>query len=85
MAIYWQVTAKAFYCDAVDDDVIVMVYRDGKTICTGYQKYVEQGNRDSNAVLKKKSRVLNRDLKCEGPADKRVTGYRDTLFAPDKS
>ena len=85
MAIDWQVTAKAIYCDAVDDDVVVMVYRDGKTICTGYQKYVEHGNKDSNAVLKKKSRVLNRDLKCEGPADIRVTGYRDTLVAPDKT
>lgn len=85
MAIDWQVTAKAIYCDAVDDDVVVMVYPDGKTICTGYQKYVEHGNKDSNAVLKKKSRLLNRGLKCEGPADIRVTSYRDALIGPEKT
>jgi hypothetical protein len=85
MAIDWQVTAKAIYCDAVDDDVVITVYRDGKTRCTGYQKYVEHGNNDSNAVLKKKSRVLNRNLKCEGPADFRVTGYRDAIIAPNKT
>ena len=85
MAIDWQVTAKAIYCNAVDDDVVIMVYPDGKTLCTGYQKYVEHGNKDSNALLKKKSRALNRELKCEGPLDTRVTDYRDALIARDKT
>ncbi len=81
----WQVTAKAIYCDAVDDDVVIMVYRDGNTRCTGYQKYVERGDKESGAVLKKKSRTLNRELKCVGPEDTRVTSYRDTLLAQDKA
>jgi hypothetical protein len=85
MAMDWQVTAKAIYCDAVDDDVIIMVYSDGKTRCTGYQKYVEQRNKDTKALLKKKSRVLNRELDCEGPLDTRVTGYRDALVTQDKA
>jgi hypothetical protein len=85
MAIDWRVTAKAIYCDAVDGDVVIMVYPDGKTTCTGYQKYIEHCSQDSNAILKKKSRVLNRTLKCEGPADIRVTGYRDSLLVSDKT
>ncbi len=81
----WRVTAKAIYCDAVDDNVVVMVYPDGKTRCTGYQKYVEHGNKESSAALKKRSRVLNRELKCEGPLDTRVTGYRDAVVTQHKA
>ncbi len=81
----WQVTAKAIYCDAVDDDVVIMVYRDGNVRCTGYQKYIERGDKESGSVLKKKSQALNRELKCVGPLDIRVTSYRDTLLASEKT
>ncbi|MCJ7791782.1 MAG: hypothetical protein MUP49_05195 [Dehalococcoidia bacterium] len=37
----WQVTATTIYCDAVDDDVTILVYKDWSTKCTGYKKYVE--------------------------------------------
>jgi hypothetical protein len=83
--IDWQVTAKAIYCEAVEDDVVIMVYPDGSTKCTGYQKYVEHANKETNVTLKKKSQVLGRQLKCEGPQDIRVTNYRDTLAAQDKA
>ena len=83
--VNWQVTAKAIYCDAVEDDVVIMVYRDGSVKCTGYQKYVEHGNKESAVILKKKSRALGRQLKCEGPLDIRVTSYRDMLAAQDKT
>ncbi len=83
--IDWQVTAKTIYCDAIEDDVIIMVYRDGSTKCTGYQKFVEQKNKGSDAVLNKKSRILKRELKCEGPLDIRITSYRDALAAQDKA
>jgi hypothetical protein len=32
----WQLTATAIYCDAVDDDVTIIVYKDWSTKCTGY-------------------------------------------------
>jgi len=37
----WQVTATAIYCDAVDDEVTILVYKDWSTERTGYKKYVE--------------------------------------------
>ena len=81
----WQVTAKAIYCDAVDDDVAIMVYKDWSTTCTGYKKYGEDLNKETAKVLKKKAGPLGRNLECEGPLDHRVTGYRDRLVAQDKA
>ena len=81
----WQVTAKAIYCDAVDDDVTIQVFPDGNTQCTGYQRYVEHANADSAAILKKKSRLLGRQVRCEGPLDPRVTSYRDLILAQEKA
>lgn len=83
--VNWQVTAKAIYCNAVEDDVVIMVYPDGSAKCTGYQKYVEHRNKESTAILKNKSRALGRQLKCEGPLDIRITSYRDGLAAQDKT
>lgn len=80
----WQVTATTIYCDAVDDDVTVMVYKDGSSMCTGYRKYVENGTPETEAVLKGKGGKKGEPLKCEGPLDYRVTGYRDALFAGEK-
>jgi hypothetical protein len=81
----WQMTAKAIYCEAVDDDVVIMVHWDGNIRCTGYQKYVEHGDKRSGVILEKKSRALSLNLKCEGPSDPRIIGYRDTLLAQDKT
>jgi hypothetical protein len=81
----WQVTAKAIYCDAVDDDVTVEVFPDGSTKCTGFQKYIEHANAESANILKKKSSQLGRQVKCEGPQDIRVTSYRDLIINQDKA
>jgi hypothetical protein len=80
----WQVTAKAIYCDAVEDDVVIMVFADGSVKCTGYSKYGATGNPEAPAILKKKSRILNRRLACEGPQDYRLTNYRDNLLEQEK-
>jgi hypothetical protein len=73
----WQVTATTIYCDAVDDDVTIIVYPDWTTRCTGFFKYsAESGN---PKLLSNKSKESKRLLKCEGPLDHRVTGYRDKL------
>ena len=81
----WQVTAKTIYCDAVDNDVTIMVYKDWSTRCTGYKKYVESLNKETAEMLKKKAKRLGRNLKCEGPLDHRVTEYRDKLAAKGQS
>jgi len=81
----WQVTATTIYCDAVDDDVTIMVYKDGDIRCTGYKKYVENPDKETAQMLKKKGKRLGRNLKCEGPQDSRVTSYRDKLTAEEKS
>lgn len=81
----WQVTATTIYCDAVDEDVTITVYKDWSTKCTGYKKYVESPNKETAKMLKRKAKRLGRNLGCEGPLDYRVTGYRDILVAQDKA
>jgi hypothetical protein len=80
----WQVTATKIYCDAVDDDVTVIVYQDLSTTCTGYKKYVTDSTKATARTLSKKAGRLGRDLKCEGPEDFRVTRRRDELIDREK-
>jgi hypothetical protein len=77
----WQVTASTIYCDAVDDQVTIMVYKDWTTKCAAYKKYGESIAKDTAKVLKKRGKKLNRELRCEGPECSRVTGYKDKVFA----
>jgi len=80
--VNWQVTATTIYCDVVDDEVTILVYKDKSLKCTGYQKY---GKPDKKvvALLKKKSKQLKRESWCEGPECGRVIEYRDKLFAEE--
>ena len=76
----WQVTAATIYCDAVDDEVTLLVYKDGSIKCTGYQKY-SQPDRETAKIVKLKSKQSGRRLECEGLECYRVIQYRDGLFA----
>ena len=78
----WQVTAATIYCDAIDSEVTLLVYRDGSVKCTGYVKYGESG-KETAKLLKKKSKQLKRQLGCEGLECYRVIQYRDKLFAEE--
>ena len=78
----WQVTAATIYCDDVDDEVTVIVKRDGSARCVGFARYGEP-DRDTAGLLKQKSRRLNRQLKCTGPECNRVVQYRERLFAEE--
>ncbi len=80
----WQVTATTIYCDAVDDDVTIIVNKDRTTICTGYKKYGVNPDKETVKTLNKKARQLGKNLKCEGPLDSRVTDYRDKLVKEDR-
>jgi TATA-box binding protein (TBP) (component of TFIID and TFIIIB) len=79
----WQVTAKTIYCEAVEDEVTVLVYQNGSTRCTGYKKYTEP-NDVTRQVLKAKTKHLKRSLKCEGEQCPRVTQYKEQILAEEK-
>lgn len=81
----WQITATTIYCDAVDDDVTILVYKDWSTRCTGYKKYLESPTKEVLRGLEKRSKKLGRKLECEGPEDYRVTNYRDELRAEEEA
>jgi len=80
--VNWQVTATTIYCDAIDNEVTLLVYRDGSVKCVGYEKYGEPG-KEIAKILKKKSKQLKRQLGCEGLDCYRMVQYRDKLFAEE--
>jgi len=82
--VNWQVTAATIYCDAVDDEVTLLVYKDRTAKCTGYQKYGKP-DKETAEVMEKKNKQLKRRLECEGQECHRVIRYRDKLFAREAS
>ncbi len=76
--VNWQVTAKTIYCDAVDDEITIMVQKDFSVKCTGYYKYGESGESSTNLI--KKSKRIKRQLRCEGPGCQRATQYKERLL-----
>jgi hypothetical protein len=75
----WQITAKTIFCEAVDDEVTVMVYKDGSTRCTGSQKY-DQPNSITLNIIKKKTRRLKKPIKCEGDKCLRLNHYKNKIL-----
>ena len=39
----WELTATTVFCEAVNDEVTMMVYADGTCKCTGSRKYAATG------------------------------------------
>ncbi len=79
--VNWQVTATTIYCDAVDDDVTLLVYKDWSVKCTGYSKYGER-SKDTIRLLKKAGQ-LKRQLGCAGLECYRVIQYKEKLFSEE--
>ena len=80
--VNWQVTGTTIYCDVVDDEVTILVYKDWSMKCTGYRKYGEP-SKDVANLLKKKSRQLKRQLECVGPECSRLIQYKEKLFSEE--
>ena len=78
----WQITATTVYCDAVGDDVTLMVYGDWSVKCTGHKRYGEPA-KDTMSAPKKKSKQLGCRLECIGPECERAVQYKDRLFAEE--
>ena len=53
----WQITATTIYCDDVDDEVTVIVQRDGSARCVGFSKY-DKPDKDTDVLMRQKSRQL---------------------------
>jgi hypothetical protein len=78
----WQITAKTIYCDAVEDEVTIMVYRNAPTRCTGCKKYNEP-NKITQGMMRAKASRLKKPIKCEGEQCPRVTQYKTGIMAED--
>lgn len=78
----WQVTATTIYCDALDDEVTILVYPDFSVKCTGYTRYGTNGRKGERGQ-EKRSKKENRSIECEGLTCWRVTRYRDKLLAEE--
>jgi TATA-box binding protein (TBP) (component of TFIID and TFIIIB) len=74
----WQITAKTIFCEAVDDEVTVIVHSNGAVNCTGCRKY-DQPNDMTRILVKEKTRKIKRAVKCEGESCPRVTGYKNQI------
>jgi hypothetical protein len=75
----WQITATTIYCDAVDDEVTLIVHHDGTVACTGHQKYFQPDKRTAKEV-RRKNRLSGKILACEGLECSRVVKYRNSLL-----
>ena len=75
----WEVTATTIYCEAVDDEVTVIVHRGGTLSCTGRQKYARPGKETPRANKKKDQRPGKRP-DCSEAECSRVIQCRDRLL-----
>lgn len=66
----WQVTATTIFCDAVGEEVTLLVFKDMSAKCTGSTKHAATQNGKNRRV----------DRKCEGKSCSRLTQYRDKVF-----
>jgi hypothetical protein len=73
----WEITATTVYCDAVGDEVTLIVHRDGTSRCTWYEKYVGKDKESAGAV---KSLQGEKRTGCLGTGCPRITQYRDSLI-----
>ena len=76
--VNWQITATTIYCDAVDEEVTLLVYKDWSIKSTGYRKY-SQPSKEMLNLLNKKSKQSKRQMGCTGPECPRVTQYKEKL------
>jgi hypothetical protein len=80
----WQITATTIYCDAVDDEVTLLVYKDGSAVCTGFKKFTEPTHETSH-IVKRKERASGRTVKCRGAGCRQAEEYRAGLFSESSS
>jgi hypothetical protein len=80
----WQTTAKTIFCEAVDDEVTVMVHKDFSAHCTGCKKY-SQPNDMTKKIMAVKKRQAGHSICCEGEGCQRVSAYQATIRAEEEN
>lgn len=80
----WKITAATIYCEDVDDEVTLLVYRDGTAKCTSCEKYTNPDKKTSKTI-RTKCQLLKRQIVCKGQVCHRVTEYRDRIFAEESA
>jgi len=80
--VNWEITATTIFCEAVGDEVTLIVSGDGMAKCTGRQKY-EEPEKDVRKVLKVKSKSKGKQLKCSGQDCAVVKQYRDKVLGEE--
>ncbi len=78
----WQLTAKTIFCDAVGDEVTIMVRRNGSTTCTGCKKY-SRPDAVTRRIIARRVARLKRPVKCEGEPCARTTRYTQKIMAEE--
>lgn len=78
----WQITAKTIYCEAVDDEVTLLVHKDASSHCTGCRKYGEP-NAITLKMMGRKRKRLGRQIKCEGDQCPRLVQYKEKIMAEE--
>ncbi|HAS04508.1 MAG TPA: hypothetical protein DCR71_01930 [Dehalococcoidia bacterium] len=74
----WQLTATTIFCEDMNDEVTVILYKDGKTRCTGYDFFARMS-------ADPKSKKALSGLKCDGPVCHRVSAYKEKIFSEEES
>ncbi len=81
--VNWQLTATTIYCDAVQDEVTIFVYKDGSLGCTGFNpnESVQNQTPDTAAV---RGALAESKKGCLGLPCENTVSYRDRLMAEEK-
>jgi hypothetical protein len=75
----WQVTATTIFCEAVDDEVTLIITPSGNVTCTGRKKY-EKPNKETVKIIKQKSKSAHKHLSCHGDKCTDLKNYRDKVM-----
>ena len=75
----WETTATTVHCDAVDDEVTLIVNADGTSRCTGRQKYAKP-DKETSRANKKKSNQKGKQPGCSENDCSTLSRYRDSLL-----
>ncbi|HEX9896211.1 MAG TPA: hypothetical protein VGA85_00925 [Dehalococcoidales bacterium] len=78
----WQITATTLVCNAVAEEVTVLVYPDWTVRCTGFEKYSK--SREASLVLLKRSLKLRETLDCKGLDCPTIIEYKLKLEDEEK-
>ncbi|AGG06484.1 MULTISPECIES: hypothetical protein [Dehalococcoides] len=79
----WQITACTILCEAVCDEITIIVKEDGSVRCTAFDTYGSP-SRDTLKEMAKKAKKCGHSLKCEGPLCHRVINYRDKIMNEER-